>query len=692
MQTKPKVGRWMGWLLVLLTGAGLGISTGSPLVGLLWVLGHLLYWPALFPLVSWPLGRRRAALSAGLAALLPYGLAWAVVALVQAPAGWHGFGRLVDLPLVQWVSLAALWPLAVGGWLISLRLLEHLRQQWSGRGPRTLILAGWSILPVLLSWLWPVPLAGLPLLLVTFVFLVFLDFFLDSDRTSLTWLLLWLVVAGAWLAVLIFSQSLRLDQHGRQALAMDIARMGQADTAQTTYPLAYQWSFLSSVAADSLLPPELLQLSPGTGKEVLTRTRSDWVYHLPAGAAYVVVGRPTGGYRPPIVLASLIFLTGLLYSLLVRQLAWLLAFPVDKWALPLYGPASLRMRIQLSFFGLVLVSFLLVGGFTLYFFQGQAHLASGEHDFLFDWLENFLGLYAFLLLVAGAFGIILANSITDPIVRISEKIGDTRLQHNEPLSWPREDEIGRLVANYNAMISALEESADRLAASEREGAWRLMARQVAHEIKNPLTPMKLHLQQLLRLQKEDPEQARRWGERTASTMIEQIDGLARIATAFSDFARLPEPQPTDFELTQLVRETVELHRENESGVRISLHLPPEPVAVRADRDQLVRVLHNLLRNAIEAIPDDRLGQVDLTLTTPEDDFLLVVRDNGAGVPPEVREHIFQPNFTTKSSGTGLGLAMCRNIVERAGGRISLENGQGQGATFWVRWPRQGRAV
>ena len=336
------------------------------------------------------------------------------------------------------------------------------------------------------------------------------------------------------------------------------------------------------------------------------------------------------------------------------------------------------MRIQLAFFVLVLVAFFLVAVFTIDFFREAT-------DFYQNWLEQLLSLYVFLLLIAGALGILIANSISEPIVRIGQKLGSTQLQDNEPLSWPRNDEIGRLVQSYNQMIIALDESAERLAASERESAWREMAKQVAHEIKNPLTPMKLQLQQLLRLEKDDPERAREWSGRIANGIIEQIDGLARIATAFSHFARLPEAQLSQFDLREVLRSVAELHQHN--GIHTSLALPEAPCLVEADRDQIIRVLNNLIRNAQQAMEQTEQPSLELALKTCDNLYCVTISDNGSGIPPEVQARIFQPNFTTKSSGMGLGLAMCKNIVEQAGGTIKFDTVPHQGTTFTVSLPQ-----
>lgn len=679
MNIPPLAGRIVAVLLVVLSAWLIGQFTGHWLPAVCWGGGFLLFWPALAHPETLVPGRWLVLIASFLAALVPYLLTLVVMGLVRTESGWHGFVHLADLSWLRWLSLLSLWPLAFGGWFLSVRWLRGLQAARPHRGRRLLLLAAYSVVAGGVELLFPSLFGWLPLTLGTFAFLVSIDFFLESQRTSLTWLFFWLAVGSGWLAASVFGHTLRLDRADRRELAYEIAAAGEVDTSRIDYPLPFSWDHLSASEADTLLPRTLTALPPGTGRELRGGGRVNYVYRARAGDAFTLVWRETGGYRPPFVLSSLLFMAGLLLSLFLRGFAWWLRFPITRWSLPLYGPPSLRIRIQLAFFGLVLASFLLIGLFTVSLLreQGASWL---------NWVENILALYAFLLLGAGALGIILANSITDPLVRISRKLEDTRLRNNEPLSWPREDEIGRLVASYNEMIDALDESAARLAASEREGAWRLMARQVAHEIKNPLTPMKLHLQQLQRLRREHPERALAWSERTAATLIEQIDDLSRIATAFSDFARLPEPRPVHFDLREIAADAWDLHRENEAGVAIHYQPCPRPVPVYADRDQLKRVLHNLLRNAVEAMPDERPGEISLCLKAENGRYHLRVTDNGVGVPPELADKIFQPNFTTKSSGTGLGLAMCKAIMEKAGGELAFAPAEGGGAVFWISGP------
>ncbi|PHN04169.1 sensor histidine kinase [Flavilitoribacter nigricans] len=304
-----------------------------------------------------------------------------------------------------------------------------------------------------------------------------------------------------------------------------------------------------------------------------------------------------------------------------------------------------------------------------------------------SFLSALLNVYVFLLLVAGAIALFVADSITQPISKIGQKLSQFKLGHNEPLEWKSPDEIGQLIAEYNLMIKKLDESAEKLRQSEREGAWREMAKQVAHEIKNPLTPMKLNIQHLLRVQQQDPQRASSMLSEVAQSIIQQIDGLSRIAGEFSNFAKMPQAQNERFNLNKLVSSVYNLYAKGDHGAtELSIELPEADIEVFADPTQLMRVINNLVKNALQAIPDERPGKVTITLRRKDEEAILSVRDNGSGIPESLREKVFFPNFTTKNSGMGLGLAMSRSIVNAAGGRIYFETIEEEGTTFYVELP------
>jgi len=302
--------------------------------------------------------------------------------------------------------------------------------------------------------------------------------------------------------------------------------------------------------------------------------------------------------------------------------------------------------------------------------------------------------YVFFLLIAGAVAIWVANSITEPLEQLREHLQELRIDQLEPLDWERQDEIGRLVQAYNTALGALADSTERLRQSERESAWREMAKQVAHEIKNPLTPMKLSLQYLQRAAGQQPDRVEQLLPGTLNTLLEQIDSLDRIATEFSHFARMPKAENEHFDLRSIVRAAYDLFGEQASEeLHYELELPEIPAPVFADRKQLLRVLNNLLQNAHQAIPSGRRGSISMRLVSNQPHtWTIEVVDNGSGIPESIRDRVFTPNFTTKSSGMGLGLAMCKAIVEQAGGEITFTTTPDVGTLFSVTLPAVPAAV
>lgn len=305
---------------------------------------------------------------------------------------------------------------------------------------------------------------------------------------------------------------------------------------------------------------------------------------------------------------------------------------------------------------------------------------------ILDFLSTILNAYIFLFLIAGALAITIANSITQPLTILAEKLKKFKLgKSNERLEWKSNDEIGTLIHDYNNLTHELERSAGLLAKTERDMAWREMAKQVAHEIKNPLTPMKLSIQYLDRAAKDHPEKAQELIPRISSTLIEQIDNLSQIANEFSNFASMPQATNEKIALNEIVETIHDLFRKRDD-MDINMIEPIDDLYVFADRNHLVRILNNLLKNAIQAIPENRRGQIEIELKRDKNDAIIRISDNGTGIPEDMREKVFTPNFTTKSSGTGLGLAISVNMIESFNGRIYFETRVGHGTDFFVSIP------
>ncbi|MET0394776.1 MAG: HAMP domain-containing sensor histidine kinase [Chitinophagaceae bacterium] len=302
-----------------------------------------------------------------------------------------------------------------------------------------------------------------------------------------------------------------------------------------------------------------------------------------------------------------------------------------------------------------------------------------------NFIVTIINLNAFVFLVAGLIALFITNRITRSFSIMSSKMKEVNLgKMNEEIVWSKDDEIGDLVKEYNKMVAKLGESAQVLARTEREGAWREMARQVAHEIKNPLTPMKLGIQYLQKAIDSDHPNVKDLSANVARTLVEQIDHLSKIAADFSQFANIGNISVEEFDLHEVLHSLQELYRPDP---RIGFEWQPlaGQVMVRVDRTQMNRLFTNLFANAIEACSHDRC-RIVVSEEMGEGTVRISVNDNGDGIAPQMQSRIFTPNFTTKSSGTGLGLAMCKSIVEQAGGRIWFETVQGSGTTFYVELP------
>ncbi|MBI5858704.1 MAG: GHKL domain-containing protein [Sphingobacteriales bacterium] len=303
-----------------------------------------------------------------------------------------------------------------------------------------------------------------------------------------------------------------------------------------------------------------------------------------------------------------------------------------------------------------------------------------------NFLVTIIILNAFIFLIAGLIALFITNRITRSFSIISDKMREVNLgKMNEPITWNRNDEIGELVQEYNKMVAKLGDSAAMLAKSEREGAWREMARQVAHEIKNPLTPMKLSIQYLQKAINNNQPNVKELSGNVANTLVEQIDHLSKIAADFSQFANIGNTHVELFDLHDVIGSLKDLFQPNQN-VELVWFPVNERVMLMADKTQMNRLFTNLFTNATEACRENGICRIEVNERKEEDKIIVSVKDDGEGIPVEMQERIFIPNFTTKSSGTGLGLAMCKGIVEQAKGKIWFETEAGKGTSFFVELP------
>lgn len=318
------------------------------------------------------------------------------------------------------------------------------------------------------------------------------------------------------------------------------------------------------------------------------------------------------------------------------------------------------------------------------YFSSVTDLQKEIKGFVLTYINIILVLLGIALIIV----IRVTNRLTEPLSLIQTKMRGFKIDRkNEPIEWKGNDEIGALVKQYNQLIVELENSANELKRTATESAWRGAARQVAHEIKNSLTPMRLSVQMLQRNidnGKATPEQI----QRTTNTLIEQIDALSDIASSFSRYAKLPENHPQPLDLSELVQNVVSLYDHEENITFIYDFDPKQDHTINGDKTNLNSAIGNIVKNAAQAIGNKPDGKVRVALESAGSKFVVVVEDNGKGIKDEDKERIFLPNFTTKSGGSGVGLSLAYNIVQAAGGTITFESQEGEGAKFVVELPKK----
>lgn len=312
-----------------------------------------------------------------------------------------------------------------------------------------------------------------------------------------------------------------------------------------------------------------------------------------------------------------------------------------------------------------------------------------DNEFITRELEEFLirlaAVYSIVLLIAVVLAYFLSKYITKSLKYISEKIYQTRLdkQNTKIEIEGASHEISALVNSYNSMIDELQESAVKLATSEREQAWREMAKQVAHEIKNPLTPMRLTIQSFQRKFNPEDEDIHQKIDEYSKTLIQQIDTMSAIAEAFSNFAKMPAQKNETLNIVEVIRLALDIFNEG----YIDFTTEKEEIIANFDRTQLIRVVTNLVKNAIQASASNEKPDIKVTVNDIGNSVKIIVSDNGIGIKRENKAKIFEPKFTTKTSGMGLGLGMVKNIVETYNGSITFTSEEDKGTIFTITLPK-----
>lgn len=319
------------------------------------------------------------------------------------------------------------------------------------------------------------------------------------------------------------------------------------------------------------------------------------------------------------------------------------------------------------------------------YFSSQTNLKEEISNFM----VTIINLNAFIFLLAGIVALFITNRITSSFSFIGDKMKKINLGGtNEPIEWKRKDELGELVNEYNKMLRKLEESARILAKTEREGAWKEMARQVAHEIKNPLTPMKLSMQFLQKSIESNAPNVKELTAGVANTLVEQIDHLSQIASEFSQFANIGDSKKEHISVNEVIKNVVQLFSANDK-LEVNMHLLLQPIIINADKTHINRLFTNLMQNALQAVPANKNAVIEIDEQLKDGIVKIRITDNGEGIAEEIQSKIFTPNFTTKTSGTGLGLAMCKRIVEQADGQIWFDTKPGTGTSFYIEFPTVG---
>ncbi|WP_421765606.1 ATP-binding protein [Ekhidna sp.] len=316
-----------------------------------------------------------------------------------------------------------------------------------------------------------------------------------------------------------------------------------------------------------------------------------------------------------------------------------------------------------------------VAGFiAMPFFDSKNHLRRQQIEVF----GNLITIFGFIFILAIVFGNAVLNNLMHPLRMVAAKIRRITLQEvNKPIDYESTDEIGSLVKDYNQMLVKLEDSKLALAKSQKETAWKEIAKQVAHEIKNPLTPMQLKIQQMLRKHTAESKEYE-----TLTSLLTQVDTLSQIAESFSAFAEMPAPDNQVFNWGNLVREVVELYSTEDVTFELDIS---EEILIESDKDIFRRILNNLVLNAIQSV-EGKTAEIEIRLEERSSKGLFIISDNGKGVPLELRDKIFLNYFSTKSTGSGIGLALAKKGIENAGGNIWFESNEGSGTTFFISMP------
>lgn len=304
-------------------------------------------------------------------------------------------------------------------------------------------------------------------------------------------------------------------------------------------------------------------------------------------------------------------------------------------------------------------------------------------DDMFTLMGSYGVAFMFILLLGAIMIYVVSNNTFNKLSSFAERIKETEvISNNIPIQYDREDEIRVLVDAYNEMLIKLKAQSEQLATIEREEAWREFARQVAHEIKNPLTPMKLMIQNYMRKFESDDTELTARTKRTSAILMQQIETIESIADAFSDFAKMPNRKDELIDIVEVIKNTLEIF-----PVQYITYTFSRPqINTMFDKQYLNRIVTNIVKNAFQSIPMNRTAIISVDVSLVENHIMIIIEDNGKGISDDEKQEIFKPRFTTKSSGSGIGLSMVKKIIEDYNGSIEFDSTVDVGSKFIIKFP------
>ncbi len=354
--------------------------------------------------------------------------------------------------------------------------------------------------------------------------------------------------------------------------------------------------------------------------------------------------------------------------------------------------SRIQTALLLFMAGTMLVLFVIFSVFIVTNYDSNFFLSSQDRVFsgnLVLFFAILLVIFLMVMFLGSLLSYIISKRLSAPLSIIEEHMSQIEVGgENEKIKYPyiEGDALSQLVSQYNAMIDKLAISVEELAQAEREETWRQMARQMAHEIKNPLTPMQLLTQRLLMQSSDDFGEYKESVRSLAKALLQGIESITTTTDALSNFAKTPISPLKPIDIVECVRYTVDLFRNNEEHINIDFVSTLDQAMVLVDKEMIGHVFNNLLKNAIQAIPENMEGNISVNINHDTTDVVVSVTDNGIGIPEANKDKLFTVNFTTKTKGMGLGLVIVKNVVDQAKGKIEFHSEEGKGTIFLVHFP------